>query len=66
MIYSDDENRRWWNGLTLLCKRECLDAMGGANSQRIVRLAEDVHRLLNVGAPPSPAQLQEIRKWERR
>lgn len=65
ILYSDAENRRWWNGLT---KADQSDLLGKivekANSDYVRQWAEATLELWERGSFLTDKVLASIRKWD--
>jgi len=63
MIYSDDELRRWWKGLTHGDRAEILDVIDQRSSARA--WVQNLNDTYAGGLEFTPAQLAAMRKWEK-
>lgn len=64
MIYGDEENKRWWEGLTHPERMEILGTM--ADKAHSPEFALSLAKWYEDGKRFSPKQLAAIRKWEPR
>lgn len=62
MIYTDEENKRWWEGLSNTARIELFDVIEqktGGDSQFLKSIDEQWAR----GEKLTPKQLAALRKW---
>lgn len=65
MLYTEDENKRWWDGLGRTAQFELFDRII-ANAQPGVRKwAESLVEIWERGTPLSNKNLASLRKWDR-
>lgn len=65
MIYSDEENQRWWSGLSEYRRTELLQTMiEKSNSNGFVEFCESLLDQLEEGHNLSSKQIAVVRKWD--
>lgn len=65
MIYTEEENRRWWQSLTKVQKYDILELMAEkSNSITFHRMVKDILHKVDNDFVLSSDELAEIRKWE--
>lgn len=66
MIYTDEENVRWWQGLAKARQMEIIDTiLEKSGSAVYCGVFERVKDNVNAGKTPTYAQLDQLRKWDR-
>lgn len=64
--YTDEENKRWWNGLSKYDQREIFGKiLANANSLGVVRWAEELVTIWENGEVFPSKSLAFLRKWDR-
>lgn len=61
MIYTDEQLKRWWSGLSKQDQREILGTMCDKMAHKDFALS--LSRQYQQGKEFSPSQLHHIRKW---
>lgn len=65
MIYSDEENKRWWDGKTNQDKKELFETVIEKSSDpTFSSWIEDAYEDWREGEKPRERVLQELRKWD--
>lgn len=66
LIYTYEENLRWWNGLSKQAQSELLDKiLEKANSPGVKKWAESLVELWERGSTLTEKNLASLRKWDR-
>lgn len=66
MIYSDQENRRWWNGLSKQDQSEIFDRiLETVTMPKVREFYETLVQIWERGSQLSDANLANLRKWDR-
>lgn len=66
MIYTDDENKRWWSGLTKLDQGELIEKIiEKAFNSGVKSWAESVMNIWERGGDLDSKTLASLRKWDR-
>lgn len=66
MLYSDEENKRWWMGLSNAERTEIFERMeDAAKDVEFKNFALNLARQWNLGGSLTPKQVAAVRKWAR-
>lgn len=64
MIHTDEENLRWWNGLSRFEREALLDRMlEKGNSMEFRAMVKGFQGLVQMDRPLSGKQIAQVRKW---
>lgn len=66
MIYTEEENLRWWNGLAKTRQGEIIESViANANSRWVSQWAESVMEIWGRDGSLTLKDLASLRKWDR-